>query len=156
MCKRKILIIGEVFTDTHLNIIEPQNTIFRLGGIFHSARSFSALNEDYAIAYYAPSYLEKDINYFTLKLNGLGCYKLGEIDKCPNVIIVSESKEIGDQGYCNVLSEQATYTETDDIINIVNIVKPTDILINPGRYNTRNTIIMHINMYIDIKILQFI
>ena len=150
MCKRKFLIIGEVFTDTHLSIIEPKNTIFRLGGIFHSVRAFSALDEDYAIAYYAPSYLEEDVNYFTLKLKGLGCYKLGEIDKCPNVMIVSESKEIGDQGYCNVLSEQAIYTETGDILNIIDIVKPTDILINPGRYDTRR--ILNRLQNLDIKI----
>ena len=147
---KKFLIIGEVFTDTHLDIIEQKNTIFRLGGIFHSARAFSALGIDYAMAYYAPSYLEEDINFYNVKLNSSGCFKLGKIDKCPNVMIVSESKEIGDQGYCSVLSKQATYTETRDILNIIDTVKPTDILINPGRYDTKS--ILNKLQNLDIKI----
>lgn len=150
MCKQKFLIIGEVFTDTHLDITNSNNTIFRLGGIFHSARAFSAISTDYAMAYYAPSYLEEDINFYNVKLNSSGCFKLGKIDKCPNVMIVSESKEIGDQGYCNVLSEQAIYTETEDILNIIDIVKPTDILINPGRYNTKS--ILNKLQNLDVKI----
>ena len=147
---KKFLIIGEVFTDTHLDIIEQKNTIFRLGGIFHSARAFSALGIDYAMAYYAPSYLEEDINFYNVKLNSSGCFQLGKIDKCPNVMIVSDSKEVGDQGYCNVLSEQAIYTETKDVLNIIDIVKPTDILINPGRYDTKS--ILNKLQNLDIKI----
>ena len=156
MCKKNFLIIGEVFTDTHLNLTDTEKTILRIGGIFHSARAFSALNADFSIAYYAPSYLEEDINNVTSKLNGK-CYKLGTINKCPNVMIITESKEIGDQGYYNVLNAQAKYEDSNDILDIVKLVNPTDILINPGRYNTsfilnklqNLNIKIHIDMHYD-------
>lgn len=61
MHKRKILIIGEVYVDQHLDIIENGYSTSRLGGIFHAARSCDALNMEYALAYYAPNYLVKDI-----------------------------------------------------------------------------------------------
>lgn len=64
MQKRKILIIGEVYVDQHLDIIENGYSTSRLGGIFHAARSCDALNMEYALAYYAPNYLVKDIEKF--------------------------------------------------------------------------------------------
>ena len=51
MHNRKILIIGEVYVDQHLDIIENGYSTSRLGGIFHAARSCDALNIEYANAY---------------------------------------------------------------------------------------------------------
>ena len=74
MHNRKILIIGEVYVDQHLDIIENGYSTSRLGGIFHAARSCDALNIEYALAYYAPDYLVKDVEKFgvgnVLKHNG--------------------------------------------------------------------------------------
>ena len=64
MHNRKILIIGEVYVDQHLDIIENGYSTSRLGGIFHAARSCDALNIEYALAYYAPDYLVKDVEKF--------------------------------------------------------------------------------------------
>lgn len=135
MLRRKVLIIGEVFIDTHLDIIDENGPLVRLGGIFHSARAFSALNTDYVLAYYAPDYLEDDINYWSCILNTKGCFKLGTINNAPNVMLVNESKEVGDQGYYNIIKDQALYIETGNIEQIINITNPTDILLYPGRYN---------------------
>ena len=60
MHNRKILIIGEVYVDQHLDIIENGYSTSRLGGIFHAARSCDALNIEYALAYYAPDYPLQD------------------------------------------------------------------------------------------------
>lgn len=68
MHNRKILIIGEVYVDQHLDIIENGYSTSRLGGIFHAARSCDALNIEYALAYYAPDYLVR-----MLKSLGLMC-----------------------------------------------------------------------------------
>lgn len=51
MHKRKILIIGEIYVDQHLDIKENGFSTSRLGGIFHAARSCDALNMEYALAY---------------------------------------------------------------------------------------------------------
>ena len=136
MSEQKVLVIGEVFIDTHLDIIDVNGPLVRLGGIFHSARAFASLSLDYALAYYAPDYLDDEINLWSFYLHTKGCYKLGSINKAPNVMLVNESKEAGDQGYYNILKDQAEYTERETIENILSIVNPTDILIFPGRYDT--------------------
>ena len=54
MRNQVVLIIGEVFVDTHLDLHYEQEPLVRMGGIFHAARAFSALNIQYVLAYYAP------------------------------------------------------------------------------------------------------
>jgi len=138
MCEKIILIIGEIFIDTHIDIIYKGSPLVRLGGIFHSARAFSAIGAKYALAYFAPDYLEDDINYYSCKLKTTGCYKLGSIDKAPNVMLVNESKEICQQGYCNINKDQAIFKEMQNILFVIEKIKPTDILLYPGRYNMKN------------------
>ncbi len=138
MCEKIILVIGEVFIDTHLDIIYNNAPLVRLGGIFHSVRAFSAIGAKYALAYFAPNYLDNDINYYSCKLNTKGCYKLGSIDRAPNVMLISESKEICYQGYCNINKDQAVFKETQDILSVIEKINPTDILLYPGRYNMKN------------------
>lgn len=140
MHKRTVLIIGEICIDTHLDIIDVSGPLVRLGGIFHSVRACAAIGMEFALAYYAPDYLEDDINHYSCTLKTKGCYRLGTVDNAPNVILVNESKEIGDQGYYNILKDQAQFTEIRAINDIVDAVKPTDILICPGRYNTNKVI----------------
>lgn len=140
MPEQIVLIVGEVFVDTHLDIIDENGPLVRLGGIFHSARAFASLGLNYALAYYAPAYLDDDINEWSFYLNTKGCYKLGNINKAPNVMLVSESKEAGDQGYYNIIKDQAEYTELENIGDIIAAVNPTDILLFPGRYNTAKII----------------
>lgn len=140
MPKQTILIIGEIFVDTHLDIIVENGPLVRLGGIFHSARAYSALDADFALAYYAPDYLEEDINFFSCILKSKGCYKLGTIKNAPNVMLVNESKEVGNQGYYNIIKDQAVFKDTGNLKQIIEIVNPTDILIYPGRYDTINLI----------------
>lgn len=135
MHEQTVLIIGEVFIDTHLDIIDENGPLVRLGGIFHSARAFSSLGINYALAYYAPDYLDEDINYWSLYLSTRSCHKLGSINRAPNVMLVNESKEAGEQGYYNILKDQAEYVDIADINNIISIVNPTDILLFPGRYD---------------------
>lgn len=134
-----VLIIGEVFVDTHLDIIDKGTPIVRLGGIFHAARAFSALGISYALAYYAPDYLDNDINYWSLFLKTKGCHKLGYINHAPNVMLIKESTEAGNQGYFNILKNQAEYTDLNSLDEIIKAVNPTDVLLFPGRYNTIKT-----------------
>ncbi|WP_455144311.1 nucleoside 2-deoxyribosyltransferase [Selenomonas noxia] len=136
MPRQTVLVIGEVFVDTHLDIITENGPLVRLGGVFHSARAFDSLGLNYALAYYAPAYLDDDINEWALYLNTKGCYKLGNINKAPNIMLVNESKEAGDQEYYNIIKDQAEYVDLENIQEIVDIINPTDILLFPGRYDT--------------------
>jgi hypothetical protein len=140
MHEQTILIIGEVFVDTHLDIIGKNGPLLRLGGIFHSARALSSFRLNYAMAYFAPAYLDDDINYWSCFLKTKGCFKLGNINKAPNTMLIHESKEAGEQGYYNILKDQAEYINEKNIVDIIKIVKPTDIIIFPGRYD--NNLVM--------------
>lgn len=140
MHRRTVLIIGEICIDTHLDIIDVNGPLVRLGGIFHSARACSALGIEYVLAYYAPDYLEDDINYFSCVLKTKGCYRIGTVNNAPNVMLINESREAGDQGYYNIIKDQALFTEIGNIKEVVDAVKPTDILIYPGRYNTQKVL----------------
>jgi len=135
---KKILIIGEVFVDNHLDLQEDEQCIVRLGGIFHAIRACAALNIDYSFAYFAPEYLDEDIQEYSLKLKSKGAYKLGKVNKAPNVFIINGSDESGRQIYGNVLSKQAQYIKTNSVLNVLNKVQPTDVIIFPGRYGTKN------------------
>lgn len=150
MQNKKILIIGEVFVDNHLDIREGGKNIVRLGGIFHAIRACSAFNLDFAIAYYAPEYLEQDIKIYADKLNSSAIFKLGIVNRAPNVFLIGESDESGNQLYENVLCDQANYVKCTDILDAVKLYQPTDIIIFPGRYELKS--IMTELSEFDIKI----
>ena len=135
MHKRIILIIGEVYVDQHLDIIENGYSTSRLGGIFHAARSCDALNMEYALAYYAPNYLVKDIEKFGIDvLRASNVYCLGNVDKAPNVMLIGQSDESGNQLYENILCRQAEYISILPLMQVLDDFTPTDIIIFPGRY----------------------
>jgi len=144
--ERTVLIIGEIFIDTHLDLIDVNGPLVRLGGIFHSARACASLGVEYALAYYAPDYLDEDINNFSCVLKTKACYQLGIVKNAPNVMLINESKEISDQGYYNIVKDQAQFIETGSIKNIIDMINPTDILICPGRYDT-NKVIRDLNSF---------
>lgn len=135
MHKRKILIIGEIYVDQHLDIKENGFSISRIGGIFHAARSCDALNIEYALAYYAPSYLQKDVEKFgidILKASNVFC--VGTVDKAPNVMLIGQSDESGKQLYENILCEQTEYICKLSLFQALDNFAPTDVVIFPGRY----------------------
>ena len=135
MHKRKILIIGEIYVDHHLDIKENAVCLSRLGGIFHAARACDALNVEYTLAYYAPSYLEKDIKKFGLDVLGASnVYCIGTIEKAPNLMLIGQSDESGNQLYENVLCKQAEYVRNMPLSKVLNEYMATDVMIFPGRY----------------------
>ncbi|MBQ7674634.1 MAG: nucleoside 2-deoxyribosyltransferase [Alphaproteobacteria bacterium] len=135
MPKQTVLIIGEVFVDTHLDIMIKGTPLVRMGGIFHAARGLAALDVSFALAYYCPDYLVDDVNYWSCFLHTKGCYQLGRINRAPNVMLISESTESGNQGYVNLLKDQTEYIELKELQDIIEKIDPTDILLFPGRFD---------------------
>jgi queuosine biosynthesis protein QueC len=129
---KRFLILGEVFTDVHLDIKESP---LRLGGIFHSARAFNAINCEYALAAIAPIYLYKNVQKFGNQLNAQHTVIVGEINGSPNVMNIQESAENGDQGYNEILSGEAEVrVDHQKLTQIIEEFNPTDILLYPGKY----------------------
>jgi sugar/nucleoside kinase (ribokinase family) len=133
---RRILVVGEVFVDLHLDLLSGHSPLARLGGIFHTARALSTYKLEFALAHISPDYLDEDINLYSCKLNSIGCYRIGIIRKATNILLVSDSKEVGFQGYYNVLKDQAEYINDMDFRQVLCRVKPTDVILFPGRYDT--------------------
>ena len=135
MHKGKVLIIGEIYVDHHFDVRENGFSISRLGGIFHAARSCDAVNMEYALAYYAPSYLVKDVEKFGMDvLRASNVYCLGNVDKAPNVMLIGQSDESGNQLYENILCKQAEYICKLPLFQVLDDFAPTDVMIFPGRY----------------------
>jgi len=157
MRNQVVLIIGEVFVDTHLDLLYEQEPLVRMGGIFHAARAFSALNIQYVLAYYAPEYLKTDIDFWSLFLHAKGCFELGRINRAPNVMLINDSQEAGRQQYHNILKNQAEFIETGSLEQLIEDMNPTDILLFPGRYNLAKVMKtlenyqgrLHIDMHYD-------
>ncbi|GIO61582.1 nucleoside 2-deoxyribosyltransferase [Paenibacillus cineris] len=131
----KFLLVGEVYTDVHLQTKVEMKNMLRLGGIFHSARAFHAHKIDYSLAFISPSYLTKSIHSWANQLQATSCCQIGEIKECPNVIFIADSLEAGDQGYNDLLRDQCeTELWRDELKQIIEIESPTDILVYPGKY----------------------
>ncbi|MGD7045865.1 7-cyano-7-deazaguanine synthase [Jeotgalibacillus proteolyticus] len=150
---KRFLILGEVFTDVHIDISESP---LRLGGVFHSARAFSVINCEYALAAIAPRYLFDSVEEFGSKLNAQQTAIVGEIYGSPNVINIQDSAENGDQGYNDILRNQSKITINHQQLNqIIQEYNPTDILIYPGKYSFENMFSVlegfNGNLHIDVQ-----
>jgi len=128
----KICIIGDIIVDYSINADIDK---MRLGGIFHAGRGAWALDEDYELVYFAPEYLDGLIDDFTSKHNG-SVLKIGNIIGAPNIILIKESKEIGNQGYELILrKERKYYFEFAQFQENLTKNIYSDLLIFTGGYN---------------------
>lgn len=87
------------------------------------------------MAYYAPDYLVKDVEKFGIDvLRASSIFRLGKVDKAPNVMLIGQSDESGNQLYENILGRQAEYVSMLPFMQVLDDFDPTDIIIFPGRY----------------------
>ncbi|MBQ4900313.1 nucleoside 2-deoxyribosyltransferase [Paenibacillus sp. Marseille-P2973] len=132
----KFLIIGEVYTDVHLNELAGNQRLLRLGGIFHTARAMDALKQQYDLAYIAPGYLKESIESFKTELNASSVVQIGDVKNCPNVMLITDSIEVADQGYNDLLREQSEVAfQLNDLRILLQNNDYSDILIYPGNYS---------------------
>ena len=127
---RPLLIIGEVYVDFSLTLDKNESGI-RLGGIVHAARGLNAIDAPYAVAAICPEYL-RDLTEAFLKARGCTNFiNLGSITGSPNIMMIRDIQEVGDQGYEDILCNEKSV--------ILNNVKSDldaylDVLIFPGKY----------------------
>ena len=93
-----ICLVGDILTDVTLaTAINPLK--MRLGGIVHAARALWAMDVEYAVAYFAPAYMDSHIEMFLKEHDCKAIIKLGNVTNCPYTMLIQEVKEIGNQGY---------------------------------------------------------
>lgn len=103
--KPLVCLIGDVFVDVTIKN-SNSDTKMRLGGIVHAARALWALNIPYDVGYFAPAYLDEQLAKYLLYHGCSNLIKLGNITGTPNVMLVQEAKEVGDQGYEYILRDE--------------------------------------------------
>lgn len=125
---RKLLLVGDVFVDYTLGNQSTASKL-RFGGIVHAARGAWAIGADYSVAAALPSYLEKDARRF-LQVHGCSNFSvIGETVGSPNLMVIKDQLELGDQGYEDILRDAR---ETVRAGRVTDVQHCTDILIVPG------------------------
>lgn len=94
-----ICLVGDILTDVMLPAYQRKECKMRLGGIVHAARGLWAAGIEYAVAYFAPEYLDSQIEFYLPKIGCREIHKIGNVTGCPYTMLIREAKEIGNQGY---------------------------------------------------------
>lgn len=125
-----IILIGEINIDFTLKSNSSPSKM-RLGGITHAARALWACGVNYSVAAVCPAYLEEQAeNYF--RHHGCSQFEvLGQVVGAPNIFLIGDVREIGDQGYENILGEtkRVVYKSPN-----TNFKSSKNIIIFPGSY----------------------
>lgn len=109
-----LCLLGEIIVDVTLR--DDDNKMkMRLGGIIHSARALWAMDSNYHLAYVSPDYLDSRIQQFIPTLGNPSLMKIATTTNSPNLILINEVKEVGDQGYELILRDEVSYAYNNDI-----------------------------------------
>ena len=134
-----ICIVGDILTD--VTLATPTTPYkMRLGGIVHAARGLWAMGVDYAVAYFAPSYMDGQI---AEGLRSYGCkaiHKLGNVTGCPYTMLISEVKEIGNQGYEFLYRDCISIDYYEEELR--NLERYDELMITSGNYDA-NLVLSH-------------
>lgn len=96
------LLIGEVCLDFTMPSKSSEAKL-RLGGVVHAARAMWAADLPYTLAMFCPSYLAGVAEDYLSKHGCSEVIQLGEVVGAPNVIAISDVREVGHQGYEDIL-----------------------------------------------------
>lgn len=125
------ILIGEVTVDFTMPTPCADAKV-RLGGVVHAARGLWASGRDYVVGAFCPAYLvEQARSYLTLH----GCKEfilLGEVTGAPNVIAIRDVREVGHQGYEDILRDQRSVVLRTDHVDLKRF---DTVIIFPGSYD---------------------
>lgn len=153
-----ICLVGDILTDVTLSTNSSQSKM-RLGGIVHAARGLWAMNVDYAVGYFAPSYLDSQICDY---LSHIGCkatFKIGNVTGCPYTMLIKEAKEIGDQGYEFLYRDCVSINYYEEMLE--KLRDYDDLMMISGNYNI-NTVLkyattdqkLHLDIANNVKVID--
>jgi nucleoside 2-deoxyribosyltransferase len=124
-----ICLIGDILVDVALKK-NNEDLKMRLGGIIHSARALWAISSSYSLGYISPTYLDSRISNYIFHYGNPAFVKVAETLNAPNLILIEEVREIGDQGYELILRNNVKYKYLD-----FTLPQCDSILITSGQYN---------------------
>ncbi len=133
MENRNSIIIGEVTVDFSIAALgeEPK---MRLGGVIHAARALWAAGLNYSAGIYCPAYLIEECRAYLSSINCQNMLLLGTVSGAPNVITIRDVREVGHQGYEDILREKKVIETQSPFPSISQFENVT---IFPGRYDLK-------------------
>ena len=132
-----ICLVGDIITDVTLATTESPLKM-RLGGLVHAARALWAMDVEYAVAYFAPAYMESHIEMFLKEHDCKAIIKLGNVTNCPYTMLIQEAKEVGNQGYEFLYHDDIAIEY--DINSIKELNDFDDLMFISGNYNMNNVL----------------
>lgn len=150
-----VCLIGQFIVDVTLpKRGEPYK--LRAGGIMHAARALWAINCPYSLCYCAPDYLKSQIAENAAQYGGATVQRFGIVTGCPNVILIAEPQEAGDQGYEFLLRDtHQCITNADEVRACLASTNPTDALLFPGGFNLHSVLPVlattSVNVFADVN-----
>ncbi|MEO5325476.1 hypothetical protein PV773_19400 [Mesorhizobium sp. CC13] len=131
MKNETLLVVGEICIDFTLGTANSPVKM-RLGGIVHAARGLWASGIQYAVAAVCPEYLTNEAETYLRNHGCLDFIRLGDVVGAPNVFVIGDVREIGHQGYENLLRDTKKVRLLDAKAQIV---KYTNIALFPGSFD---------------------
>lgn len=134
----RVCVIGQVLLD----VMQGPDSVTRLGGIIHTARTLCAIQSPYCIGYFAPEYLDKDIQRYCKEWGGASAVKVGNTTGSPNLIIVPNPKETSSKQYelIDYEKQRIDYDGTS-LRRVLADSNISDIIILPDRFPLRETLV---------------
>jgi nucleoside 2-deoxyribosyltransferase len=135
-----ICVVGQILVDVFLPSTSNTEYRVRLGGICHAARALWALGCRYGIAHASPQYLHAQVHDYLSGLASTKTTPIGCIVGCPNVMLIGEPKEIGDQAYEHLLRDEQVFDM--DVVAFGEFLRGNwdDVLLFPSENDFANTL----------------
>ncbi len=140
MTKPHVCLIGQFIVDVTLPAHGDPYKL-RAGGIMHAARALWAIDCEYSLCYCAPDYLASQIVENAKRYGAATARSFGVITGSPNVMLIGEPKEVGDQGYELLLRDvHHCVTDAAAVLDCLESMTPTDALLFPGGFDLPSTL----------------
>lgn len=125
------ILIGEVTVDFTMPT-PSTGAKLRLGGVVHAARGLWACGQNYAVGAFCPAYLVDQARDYLTKHGCSDFVMLGEVTGAPNVIAIADMKEVGHQGYEDILRDERKILPNREHADLGRF---NSVVIFPGRYD---------------------
>lgn len=135
----ELCLVGEVVVDVTLPSAEAAWKL-RLGGVIHAARCAWALGVEYDILFAAPAYLDEEVADYARSHGAANVLRFGTVTGAPNVMLIGEPTEAGDQQYENLLRETYRCVLDPQVLAGAANAEYSDILVIAGGYDLATTI----------------
>ena len=126
-----MLILGEILVDYTL-ATKSTPCKLRLGGLVHAARGLWANDIEYSAAVICPTYLQQEISEYLYKHGCSEVIFIGKVEGSPNIISFSDPREIGHQGYEELLRDKKQVHLYQNIKEKLTTFK--EVVVFPGKF----------------------